>query len=124
MEPEDAIGDGPFIYIALPAGTTRVGRASGVLVDLIPINATKLLREWEVLLDPIAAMRAPQLLREVPRWVIDEVFVEPTGRTSYLVGEAAKTDDVTRRLLTAAAASTHQEKKTAGQSATSSAAAA
>jgi hypothetical protein len=94
VEPEDAIGDGPFIYIALPAGVTRIGVASGELPDLIPINATKLLREWEVLLDPIAAMPAAELLREVPNWVIGEVFVEPTSTTIHLVREAAETDEV------------------------------
>jgi hypothetical protein len=95
VEPEDAIGDGPFIYIALPAGEARVGAALGALPDLIPINATNVLREWEMLLDPIAALRT--LARDMfgeQDWVLGDVFVEPTSRTIYLMAEAAGTDEV------------------------------
>jgi hypothetical protein len=94
VEPEDAIGPGPFIYIALPAGETRFGRGSGQLPDLIPVNATRLLHEWEAQLDPIIALRARRMLRVVPDWVIGDTFVEPTTMTMFLVREAAAATEV------------------------------
>lgn len=103
MEPEDAIGDGPFIYIALPVGP-NVEFLGGQLPDVIPMNATRLLREWEMLLDPTAALRAPEMLGERD-WVLSDAFVEPTSRTIHLIAEAARTDEVYERSPIAAASS-------------------
>ena len=94
MDPDDAIGGGPFIYIALPAGVTRIGVGSGERPDLIPVNATRLLREWEILLDPITAMRARRRLKVIPDWVVGDIFVEPTWSTMDLVARAARTEEV------------------------------
>jgi hypothetical protein len=86
------MGRGPFIYIALPIRDVQVGAATGALPDLIPINATRLLREWEMRLDPIAAMRAPDRFGDVD-W-LGEVFVEPTSEAMHLITEAAQTGEV------------------------------
>ena len=90
VEPEDAIGPGPFIYIALPAGETRFGRGSGELPDLIPVNATSLLREWEAQLDPVIALHAPQMLKVVPDWIVGDTFVEPTTLTMFVIRRSAR----------------------------------
>jgi hypothetical protein len=50
--PEEAMGSGPYLLIALPEA----------LVDVLPVNATRLLEEWEATLDPTRALVEPGVL--------------------------------------------------------------
>lgn len=90
------MGDGPFILIALPAD-----EESGH----IPINATKLLREWEFSLHPKHLLRdvARGLLEQVREWMISEHFVEPTPSTIHLIREIAGDDEFVEILRNAKA---------------------
>jgi hypothetical protein len=84
LVPEDAIGDGPFIYILLPRPFT----------DHVPVNARRLLREWEAQLRPVTYLvnAASVWLREEDVWDEAGQFVEPTETALHRVREAANED--------------------------------
>jgi hypothetical protein len=69
LAPEEALGDGPHIYIAI----------SENYFEHVPINATRLLWEWEARLDPAAHLK-DVALAWLPRetgWGYGRWFVEP-----------------------------------------------
>jgi hypothetical protein len=74
------MGDGPYIYIPWNRSLAT-----------LPVNATKLLWEWEVLLDPEAALRAELRRMLGPESILSygQSFVVPTA---YAL-------DVSRRVL-------------------------
>lgn len=82
-EPEEAIGGGPYIYIAVPRD----------LVQVVPFNATRLLEEWTAQLNPVESLgktaRRSMGVRE--RWELGRSFVEPSGLAMSLI-KAAATD--------------------------------
>jgi len=80
------MGEGPFFYLVLPVNE----------VDSIPVNATKLLREWEAFLDPleaiseIASWAVRDSLLGPPEFTETDRFVEVTSSSAYLLREAAR----------------------------------
>src|SRR3954466_10621165 len=83
QRPEEAIGDGPFIYIAIPKS-----------IQGVPLNCTKLIREWEHSIDPTRA-----IVTAIENFGTDEIaytgeFVEPTLTTTFLIRQAADDPEV------------------------------
>jgi hypothetical protein len=80
LGPEGAIGDGPYIYIAV----------SEPYEGVVPTNATRLLLEWEEALDPIRALvDASDALGNT--WLVGgDSFVEPSWHTGELLRRAAE----------------------------------
>jgi hypothetical protein len=87
LVPDDAIGNGPHIYIALPEN----------YFEHVPLNATRLLWEWEAQFDPIAGLKIIAA-RELPAktgWGWGRWFVEPSWNARELVRKAMEDDDLT-----------------------------
>jgi hypothetical protein len=90
LTPEEAVGEGPHIYIALPED----------YFEHVPVNATRLLWEWEAQLDPVAVL-TEAARRRLPRelgWGWGRWFVEPTIGALALARRAAE-DEELRQLL-------------------------
>jgi hypothetical protein len=76
LDPDEALGAGPYFFIAVPDQLTA----------RIPLNATRLLREWEMLLDPSSAIA--QAAGAGVDWTSGDWFVEPTHRTIEMIRAA------------------------------------
>jgi hypothetical protein len=88
--PKDAEGDGPYIYFAVPTA----------LAERLPVNATRLLREWEASLDPVRAVAEAAFLLSAKtpvRWVLTDRFVEPGVTTLDLIRHVGGDDEVIER---------------------------
>ena len=86
LAPEDAIGDGPYIYIAVPEA----------YIEFVPANATRVLREWEAQIDPVAGLKqvATRTLRSSDGWGWGRWFVEPSMYALELARAAVKDDEL------------------------------
>jgi hypothetical protein len=82
LVPEEALGEGPHIYIAI----------SEDYFEHVPINATRLLWEWEARLDPEAHLKdvARYWLPRETGWAWGRWFVEPSANALALVRRAAE----------------------------------
>jgi hypothetical protein len=86
--PEEAMGSGPYLLIALPEA----------LVDVLPVNATRLLEEWEATLDPTRALvETAQFLSAPMEWTLSDRFVEPGVLALERVRAAGRDEDVITR---------------------------
>jgi hypothetical protein len=88
--PKDAEGDGPYMYLAVPSA----------LAERLPVNATRLLREWEASLDPVRAVAEAAFLLSAKtpiRWVLTDRFVEPGVTTLDLIRHVGGDDEVIER---------------------------
>jgi hypothetical protein len=90
VTPEGALGEGPFIYVALEES----------YFEIVPINATRLFAEWQAHLDPIARLRAVanRTLGWGLNWGWGRWFVEPSSNGLELVRRAAEDDEITTLL--------------------------
>jgi hypothetical protein len=77
---------GPYLLLALPEW----------FAPLLPLNATSFLREWELMLDPIAAARgvARDLLKAEENWQVRDNFVLPSLETLALLRQLAQDEDI------------------------------
>jgi hypothetical protein len=86
LAPDEAIGGGPYIHIGLPSD----------YVPIVPLNATRLLDEWEAQLDPLMLLRtvASRTLGADNVWHFGDSFVEPSPVALSLIREAATDHEV------------------------------
>jgi hypothetical protein len=90
LEPTLPFTDGPFLLLAAPE---RFG--------FLPLNCTAILREWEALLDPIAAVRAAAnsvVVHAFGAWVIEDRFVKPSYETGSLLRGVLRDEETIERL--------------------------
>jgi hypothetical protein len=92
--PQAPFSGGPYFFVALPV----------LLVEVAPLNVSSLVAEWELLLDPLRALRAAAIaLFDRVAWTSRGNFTVPGFDTLTWLRRASLDDDLADIFATATA---------------------
>jgi hypothetical protein len=77
---------GPYLFVALPSSLAGL--------DLFPLNVSRLLSEWEEMIDPVHAALAAAEEALLYRWSMGERFAVPGWNTAEWIRKLAEHDEL------------------------------